>query len=34
MMMLEIYIMNFKYREKYKEGKGFESTEIDSTINF
>ena len=29
-----IYIMNFKYREKYKEGKGFESTEIDSTINF
>lgn len=30
----KIYIMNFKYREKYKEGKGFESTEIDSTINF
>ncbi len=30
----KIYIMNFKYREKYKEGKVFESTEIDSTINF
>lgn len=30
----QIYLMNFKYREKFKEGKGFESTEIDSTINF
>lgn len=29
----KIYFMNFKYREKYKENKGFESNEIDSTIN-
>lgn len=30
----KIYFMNFKYREKYKENKGFEYDEIDSTINF
>lgn len=30
----KIYLMNFKYREKYKECKGFEYNEIDSTINF
>ena len=30
----KVYLMNFKYREKYKEGKGFEYNDIDSTINF
>ena len=30
----KIYIMNFKYREKFKPNKSFEYTEVDSTINF
>ena len=30
----KIYIMNFKYRGKYKENRSFKSTEVDATINF